>query len=355
MLMEHKFLEPYFINNRTKIQFKNSKKASNKQSLADIFRLHCQQNLGDLTLYFKSYAFNRGNTKLGRNHSCEFQANQIKKNKNLMKACSVEMNKLNLASHNEDFEFNNCADIEYFEIQIRKVAIPGLQQPIHCMQFAINNITTLIKNQQKLSDDIYQDAIEANFSHEQMNPLNNIIQNASTVHSTVTDLFGYDSNNDRLNNVLKLVKAINDSSTVMLLFSKNQIQRMKAKQGKYQSMPFSISDLQKKIQKVLNPFEMQVVKQQAKVLFANLIETEYELTADWEAFKLILFNFLQNAVKYNSKKGVVMLIARLDQQPENQAKSKAANLCIQIVDTGEGIDKSRQNLLFKPFKELQKK
>ena len=91
------------------------------------------------------------------------------------------------------------------------------------MQFEINNITTLIKNQQKLSDDIYQDAIEANFSHEQMNPLNNIIQNAHTVHNTVADLFGTDSTDERLKIVLKLVKAINDSSTVMLLFSKNQI------------------------------------------------------------------------------------------------------------------------------------
>ena len=46
--------------------------------------------------------------------------------------------------------------------------------------FELKNITAPIVNQQKKSDEIYQNAIEANFSHEQMNPLNNILQNSTT-------------------------------------------------------------------------------------------------------------------------------------------------------------------------------
>ena len=39
----------------------------------------------------------------------------------------------------------------------------------------VNRISDIIRFQQQKSDDIYQDAIEANFSHEQMTPLNCIL------------------------------------------------------------------------------------------------------------------------------------------------------------------------------------
>ena len=41
-LMEHKILEPYFINNRTKLHFKNSQSAKQKKSFSDILHLHRQ-------------------------------------------------------------------------------------------------------------------------------------------------------------------------------------------------------------------------------------------------------------------------------------------------------------------------
>lgn len=41
----------------------------------------------------------------------------------------------------------------------------------------IKNITQIIVQQQMLSDEMYQDAIEANYSHEQMTPLNCILGN----------------------------------------------------------------------------------------------------------------------------------------------------------------------------------
>lgn len=40
------------------------------------------------------------------------------------------------------------------------------------------DVTDLIWLQQTKSDKRYQDAIEANYSHEQMTPLNNILSNA---------------------------------------------------------------------------------------------------------------------------------------------------------------------------------
>ena len=52
----------------------------------------------------------------------------------------------------------------------------------------IKNITQIIKQQQMLSDSMYQDAIEANYSHEQMTPLNCILGNNRIVHNRLVKL-----------------------------------------------------------------------------------------------------------------------------------------------------------------------
>ena len=49
----------------------------------------------------------------------------------------------------------------------------------------------MIKGQQKLSDDMYQDAIEQNYSHEQMTPLNLILANSRVLVSRFRELEGY--------------------------------------------------------------------------------------------------------------------------------------------------------------------
>lgn len=47
----------------------------------------------------------------------------------------------------------------------------------------VHDITEILINQQKMSDDIYQEAIEANFSHEYMTSLNSILGNAQNLLS----------------------------------------------------------------------------------------------------------------------------------------------------------------------------
>ena len=48
--------------------------------------------------------------------------------------------------------------------------------------FKILDITNIIVNQQKLSNQMYLDAMEANYSHEQMTPLNSILCNSKFVY-----------------------------------------------------------------------------------------------------------------------------------------------------------------------------
>jgi len=52
----------------------------------------------------------------------------------------------------------------------------------------IRDVTAIIKSVQKLCDTMYQDSIEAIFSHEQMTPLNCIIGNSKLVMGRFIEL-----------------------------------------------------------------------------------------------------------------------------------------------------------------------
>ena len=58
----------------------------------------------------------------------------------------------------------------------------------------IKDISVLIKSLEKLKDQVYQDAIENNFSHEIMTPLNPIINFASVLKQDILHYFY--TNND---------------------------------------------------------------------------------------------------------------------------------------------------------------
>jgi signal transduction histidine kinase len=67
----------------------------------------------------------------------------------------------------------------------------------------IKDITVLIKNLESLKDKVYQDAIENNFSHEIMTPLNPIINFASLLKQDILQHY-YTKNNiiyDRNNQI----------------------------------------------------------------------------------------------------------------------------------------------------------
>ena len=118
---------------------------------------------------------------------------------------------------------------------------------------------------------------------------------------------------------------------------------MKVNKGHFQTKTTIIPSLEDPINNVLKPFDFPVKRNEGTILLSVDTPKDCWLQADWEVFELILFNFVQNAVKYNKKKGVVAIIAKVTNQQL---------LEVQVIDTGVGIDKQRQNLLFKPFLEL---
>jgi len=52
----------------------------------------------------------------------------------------------------------------------------------------MRDVSNIIKGMRKFSDALYLDAIEANYSHESMTPLNSIIANSRIVMKRLTTL-----------------------------------------------------------------------------------------------------------------------------------------------------------------------
>lgn len=70
--------------------------------------------------------------------------------------------------------------IRYYEFDIKQFNQVGVSKDLKDLTFlGIKDITALIKNLQKFKDKVYYDAIENNFSHELMTPLNPITNSSS--------------------------------------------------------------------------------------------------------------------------------------------------------------------------------
>ena len=72
-------------------------------------------------------------------------------------------------------------EIEYFQFELKKIHVQlnGKQETV--LLVFCESLSTVLKQQQKKSDEMYQEAIEANYSHEQMTPLNSILGNSGIV------------------------------------------------------------------------------------------------------------------------------------------------------------------------------
>ena len=57
--------------------------------------------------------------------------------------------------------------------------------------------------------------------------------------------------------------------------------------------------IEEQIERVINPFEPQITSRNLKVFILKKQEFDFYIKNDWVMYQLILFNIIQNAVKYN--------------------------------------------------------
>lgn len=71
------------------------------------------------------------------------------------------------------------------------------------------------------------------------------------------------------------------------------------------------------------------------------------LEADWRLYQLSIFNVIQNAIKFNQFGGSISIFQSIKILEDNKV-----TLSTTVTDSGKGISKKKQQLLFQPFADL---
>lgn len=135
---------------------------------------------------------------------------------------------------------------------------------------------------------------------------------------------------------------------------------MKIQKNEFKLKVSTTKNLESCIMKVIYPFQRQITRQEIKMYITKKYKDNISIKADWLSYQLILFNIIQNSVKYNKFKGEIFVIinclplVRKRKKPELESENQYI-LETEIVDTGIGISKNRQKMLFIPFLELKMK
>ena len=126
---------------------------------------------------------------------------------------------------------------------------------------------------------------------------------------------------------------------------------MKIKKGELAIKEMCSDKPEQFIEQVLQPFEYQIEKRKMKVSIKRKNLNRVSIKADWRLYQLIIFNIIQNAVKYNKREGTISVSTEL-KDSELDVPNEMVFETI-IPDDGNGIEKERIPNLFKVFGELK--
>ncbi|NPA12602.1 MAG: GHKL domain-containing protein, partial [Aquificae bacterium] len=115
--------------------------------------------------------------------------------------------------------------------------------------------------------------------------------------------------------------------------------KLEAKEEKIQKKTVKLRNLVKQV------FEdLQHIAREKGVSLKNSIPANFVIQVDEKKFVILLKNLIENAIKYNRPDGKVEVVAEL----------KGNNAVISVIDTGIGIPKEAQPLIFERFYRVDK-
>lgn len=141
---------------------------------------------------------------------------------------------------------------------------------------------------------------------------------------------------------------MNQTAQSLYFWNRSIIYMNKIRVGTLTSQPSKSENPFEHLNKVFYCFQHNLDNKKINVYFCNRNLQNMTLVADWDKYILIAFHIIQNAVKYNSLMGSIVIILRVF------IHEGINYLETEIIDTGLGISKERQELLFKPFGELSR-
>ena len=191
----------------------------------------------------------------------------------------------------------------------------------------------------------------ASMSHELRTPLNSILGFA--------DLLERQRKDPLSENQIKQIQAIKRSGEHLLQLINDILDLSKIEAGKTEL------ELQPVVIHSLCNEGLRMVQPRAdKKRIALSLELDYQIEIaqlDERRVRQILINLLSNAIKFTPEEGKVKLSGSLrygsqlleEARPDHSpVHSSTPYLCLEVSDTGIGIPKEKQSLLFRPFQQL---
>ncbi len=173
----------------------------------------------------------------------------------------------------------------------------------------------------------------ANISHEVRTPINAIIGFCDLTIKTVTDP-------EHKTNL----KRIKDSSEHLLSLIKDILDYSQIESGKLELKNESF-DLDNLVTSVINAFYLDANSKKIKLTYTIEDDVPKNLKGDSDVLRQVLYNLVGNAIKFTDD-GTVQAVVKLKEPKDNENKVR---LLFSVKDTGVGITKLKQKLIFNDF------
>ena len=173
----------------------------------------------------------------------------------------------------------------------------------------------------------------ANMSHEIRNPLNAIIGFAELLHNNIKD-----------EKLLSQVSSIRTSGKALLGILNDILDLSKIEAGKMK-LELEPVDLNFLIKDIENMFSQRIHEKGLSFCVEKDQDLSYKLMLDEVRFRQILFNIIGNAVKFTEKGYICLYLNKIIRNDNH------IDLTISVEDTGIGIPKEQQELIFETFQQ----
>jgi len=184
----------------------------------------------------------------------------------------------------------------------------------------------------------------ASMSHEIRTLMNSILGFSNVLQNSALS----EKQREQLNNIVMSGKLLLEIVNDILDFSKSEMGKLK-----FEAIDFELKSLLENVIKIVQP---RLQNKPVQLSFQVQEQVDSNLIGDPTRLQQVLMNLVDNAIKFTEKGAVTIFVDREDKK-EGQDLSWAGpsqTLRFIVQDTGIGIPKNKQSILFESFTQMEK-